>query len=166
MSVHWRRAFCHLALLAAQQGDGFAQDNDCVAKVRITGLGVPRMTESRRAMMRSVMPYHYRLDVTTEEKWCVNVTFNIVLRYMNGDSQPDVAVYSGSMRIRGGERAEFGELPGRREDTRHADLSRLSSANAVDTPQWREHYLKKRGSRPANILSDTSTEGETHDDPA
>ena len=113
-----RCALSILALLAASQGNCLAQESDCSAKVKITSLGTPRITENVRSMMSSVGPYRYRLDATSDEKQCFNLNFSLVLRFMNKDHQPDVAVYPASMRIRGGEGTEYGDLPGRREDSK------------------------------------------------
>ncbi len=106
-----------IALLIAWQAECRAAENDCVAKVRITSLGVPRITENWRSMMSTVGPYRYRLDATSEEKRCINLTFNIVLRFIDKEDKPDTAVYPASMRIRNGAGSEIGDMAGRRGDS-------------------------------------------------
>ncbi len=105
-------------LLAACASACYAQAGDCTANVKIKQMGVPLIADNKRSMLQSVSHAHYRIEATSDEKQCVFATFNIMLRFTDKDGKPGLETYPGSIRFRGGQGAESGELPGRRQDSR------------------------------------------------
>jgi hypothetical protein len=119
MRTDRRRMIWRLApLLAICATACFAQEGDCVAQLKITRLGAPRVTETPQSMMRTVGLFHYRVDARSEEKQCVNVTFDILVRYLDKDGKPGVRTNPTSIRLRNGQGSEYGEIAGSRSDSR------------------------------------------------